>query len=241
MAEQQKTFSMVLSERVADLGEALPKQFNQSRFVNNLMALINDNTDLQKYSQREILAGACKGAVLGLDFLNKEAYLVPYGGHLQFQIDYRGAKKLAKRYAIRPVKDIYAKIVRQGDEFSYSIVDGKQVVNYNPKPFNDGAIVGAFAVCEYVDGGMEVDTMSLKELENTRSSSRAKNSPAWNKFTSEMYKKTVLHRLCKHIEIDFENPTQRDYFDKDMEVEVEEEQHEVVDIFDEAEVIDVVD
>ena len=63
--------------------------------------------------------------------------------------------------------------------------------------------------------------MSLADLENTRKSSKASNSPAWKNFTGEMYKKTVLHRLCKHIELDFENPTQQSNFMAGMEIETD--------------------
>jgi recombination protein RecT len=44
---------------------------------------------------------------------------------------------------------------------------------------------------------------------------------AWKDFTSEMYKKTVLRRLCKHIEIDFENPIQRNIYSSEMEIETD--------------------
>ena len=71
----------------------------------------------------------------------------------------------------------------------------------------------------YADGGIGTDMMSLEELENTRKHSKASNSPAWKSFTSEMYRKTVLRRLCKHIEIDFENPTQRSIYSQEVEIE----------------------
>ena len=136
-------------------------------------------------------------------------------------IDYRGNVKLAKKYSIRPIKDIYAKIVREGDDFNERVMGGEPTIYFNPKPFNDGKIIGAFAVCQFKDGGMVYDTMSVKELENTRSASKAKNSPAWQKFTGEMYKKTVLHRLCKHIELEFDNPEQTTLFREDVEIETD--------------------
>ena len=61
-------------------------------------------------------------------------------------------------------------------------------------------------------------------MENSRKASKASNSPAWTKFTGEMYKKTVLHRLCKHIELDFDTPEQYKYFDEDMQMASTEEQ-----------------
>lgn len=219
--KKELTFSERLRNELTNVQNALPKDFNKERFVQNALALLNDNPNIAKYGQSQIIGGLMKGAYLGLDFYSKECYLVPYGNQLNYQTDYRGAKKLAKKYAIRPVKDIYAKLVHEGDLFEESIDGGNQTFVFKPKAFNDGKIIGAFAVCLYVDGGMQYDTMSLADLENTRKQSKASNSPAWKNFTGEMYKKTVLHRLCKHIELDFENPTQRTTFMAGMEIEAD--------------------
>lgn len=238
IATQQKSFSVVLAEKLDSVSNALPKDFNKARFVQNALALVNDNPGIAKYGQPKIVAGLLKGAYLGLDFYSKECYLIPYGNDLQYQTDYRGAKKLAKKYSIRPIKDIYAKLVREGDAFDEIIVNGEQSINFTPKPFNDGAIIGAFAVCLFVDGGIQYDTMSLADLENTRKQSKASNSPAWKNFTGEMYKKTVLHRLCKNIEIDFENPTQQKEFLADMEIETDTEKIVGAEIVENANTVD---
>lgn len=221
--EVAQPFSKVLSDKLDSVSNALPQDFNKARFVQNALALLNDSPQLQKYGQAQLMGGLLKGAYLGLDFYSKECYLIPYGDQLNYQTDYRGAKKLAKKYSIRPIKDIYAKLVREGDEFEETIINGEQGINFKPKAFNDGKVIGAFAVCLYQDGGMIYDTMSVADLENTRKSSKASNSPAWKNFTGEMYKKTVLHRLCKHIELDFENPTQQSAFTAGMEIETDTE------------------
>ena len=218
---EKKQFSVALTEKLDSVSEALPKGFNKARFTQNAIALLNDNPGIAKYGQNQIIGGLMKGAYLGLDFYSKECYLIPYGQSLNYQTDYRGEKKLAKKYSIRPIKDIYAEIVREGDEFSIGVKDNERVVNFVPKPFNDGKIVGAFAVVEYQDGGIGTDTMSISELENTRKHSKAANSMAWKDFTSEMYKKTVLRRLCKHIEIDFENTMQRTIYAQEAEIETD--------------------
>lgn len=217
----KQDFSVTLTEKLNSVSEALPKDFNKSRFVQNTLSLLNDNPDLAKYGQAQLVSGLMKGAYLGLDFFSKESYLVPYGSKLNYQTSYKGAQKLVKKYSIRPVKDIYAKLVREGDLFEEEIKDGDPNFTFKPKAFNDGAIIGAFAVVLFADGGMQYEVMSLKELENTRKQSKAQNSPAWKNFTGEMYRKTVIHRLCKHIEIDFENPTQQSAFLAGMEIETD--------------------
>lgn len=214
------TFSDYLMGQLVKVEDALPQGFNKARFVQNSIALLNDNPAIAKFPKPQIVAGLMKGSYLGLDFYSKECYLVAYGNQLNFQIDYRGNVKLAKKYSIRPINDIYAKLVRDGDEFDMWVENGEQKIEFKPVPFNDGKIVGAFAVCVYEDGGMICDTMSLADLENTRKSSKASNSPAWQKFTGEMYKKTVLHRLCKMIELEFDNPNQNKLFGEDMEIEI---------------------
>lgn len=221
VAEQKPTsFSEYLMGQLVKIDDALPQGFNKARFVQNSIALLNDKPELAKFPKPQIAAGLLKGSYLGLDFYNKECYLVAYGNSLNFQIDYRGNVKLAKKYSIRPIKDIYAKLVRQGDEFDMWVDEnGEQRISFKPLPFNDGKIIGAFACCVYVDGGIICDTMSLADLENTRKASKASNSPAWTKFTGEMYKKTVLHRLCKMIELEFDNPNQNKLFGEDMEIE----------------------
>lgn len=239
------SFSTQLTTSLMDVKDALPKELNIPRFVQNAVALLNDNNTLmsfaQKYGTAQIKQGIMKSAYLGLDAINKECYLIPYGSQLNFMIDYRGNVKLAKKYSIRPIKDIYAKIVREGDEIIEKVVNGEPTLDFTPKPFNDGKIIGAFAVCLYKDGGMIYDTMSIKELENTRSASKAKNSPAWEKFTGEMYKKTVLHRLCKHIELEFDNPQQKELFGEDVAIETDTQKVVEREIEDNANTVEFID
>lgn len=221
----KQTFSVALMDSLNCVEEALPADFNKTRFVQNAVALLNDNEQLKTYAKQygtgNIKLGMMKAAYLGLDFMSKEAYLIPYGSQLNFMVDYRGATKLCRKYSIRPIKDIYAKVVREGDEFQEKIVDGHPSIDFKPVPFNNGKIVGAFAVCLFKDGGMIYDVMNLDELERTRKSSKMPNGGAW-KFVEEMYKKTVLHRMAKHIQIDFDSPEQYKYFNEDMEIDTTE-------------------
>lgn len=213
----------VLTNEMAlpSVSDALPKDFNKARFVQNAVALMNENKDLAKYPQAKIVPGLLKGAYLGLDFFNKECYLIPYGQDLQFQVDYKGSIKLAKKYAVRPVDEIYARIVRDGDEFSEEVRDNEPIINFKPKPFNNGKIIGAFAVCQYKDGGSKVEVMSIEQLDAAKRMSKAQTGTAWKFFAEEMYKKTVIRRLCKGIPIEMENPTQEALMHDDTIIEAE--------------------
>lgn len=186
---------------------ALPKNFNPLRFKQNALAVLND-LDITKMKGQEFNLARClmKGAYLGLDFFNKECYVITYGGQPQFMTDYKGEEKLCKKYSINPIKDIYAKLVREGDFFEEVIDSGKQYINFKPVSFNTSNIIGAFAVVYYKDGSMAYETMSKAEIEYIRDNfSKSKNGSAWTKSFGEMAKKTVLRRLCKHIELDFDS------------------------------------
>lgn len=223
IAEKKETFSELMLRSLDEVSDGLPAEFNKLRFVANAVSLLNENDTLKEFAQKhgttQIKLGLLKAAYLNLDVSTQEAYLIPYGAKLQFAPSYRGCVKLVQKYSIRPVNNIYAKVVRAGDQFTEKIVDGKPTIDFLPLPFNDAEIVGAFAVCEFQDGGLQYDVMSIKDLEQTRKASKMANGPAWKQYPSEMYKKVVIHRLCKHIQIDFDSPEQYKYFNEDNQAD----------------------
>ena len=63
--------------------------------------------------------------------------------------------------------------------------------------------------------------MNVDEINTTRSKSKAVNGDAWKSFYPEMAKKSVIKRLMKRIEIDFETPEQAVYYNEDNEIATE--------------------
>lgn len=225
---------------------ALPKNFNKQRFMQNCMTVLQDGTaDFSKCDSKTVVRTLLKGAFLGLDFFNGECYAIPYGSNVSFQTNYTGEIKLCKRYASNPIQDIYAKVVRDGDQFEEIIENGKQTVTFHPKAFNNGDIIGAFAVCLYKDGGMIYDTMSVAEIEHTRQTfSKAPNSKAWKESYGEMCKKTVLRRLCKLIDLNFDTAEQMQAFEDGSAFDVKEhkpEPEKAVDVYADVESVEVED
>ena len=199
-------FSTQLSDKLVSVESALPKDFNRERFVQNCIAVMNENPQLAKINPAQVIQGLCKGAYLGLDFMNRECYLIPYGNSVQFQTDYKGEVKFTKKYNIRKILDIYAKVVRDGDEFVEEIIDGRPSITFRPQTFSKADIIGAFAIVLFKDGGMLYEVMSVDDINSVRQNySKASQSKAWKYSFDEMCKKTVLRRLCKHLSIDFES------------------------------------
>ena len=220
----RQDFSTALTVELENQKAALPADFNVARFVQNSVALLNGNDVLRdfakNYGTAQIKQGLLRGAYLGLDVLNSEMYLVPYGKTLNFMPSYKGMVKLAQKYATREIKTIYAKVVREGDEFEEVIDHGEPSINFKAVPFNNAEIIGVFAVCQYKDGGMVYEVMSRADVEQCRKSSKAKNSPAWSGFWAEMAKKTVLRRLCKSLSIDMDAKA-AEAFDSGLEIETD--------------------
>lgn len=238
MSNELTTIYTDLTLSLDKQSEALPKNFNKARFVQNCMTVIQEN-DFSKCDSRSVVRTLLKGAFLGLDFFNKECYAIPYGNKAQFQTDYKGETKLCKKYSVNPVKDIYAKIVRDGDLFEEEIREGQQYINFKPLAFNNGKVLGAFAVCLFKDGSMIYDTMSSEDIEKTRKAySKMPNGQAWQNSAGEMYKKTVLRRLCKLIELDFETLEQKKIFEEVGDMEVKQPLGETFNPYAHAEVVD---
>lgn len=220
----KETFSTALSAELESQRAALPADFNITRFVQNSVALLNGNDTLQDFAKQfgtvQIKQGLLRGAYLGLDALNNEMYLIPYGKTLKFMPSYKGMVKLATKYATRPIKTIYAKLVREGDEFEEVIEHGEPSIIFKAVPFNSKPIIGCFAVCQYADGGMVYEVMSRDDVEQCRKYSKAKNSSTWSEFWGEMAKKTVLRRLAKNLSIDMDAKV-AEAFDSGLEIETD--------------------
>ena len=160
-----------LMNQIQEKMNAMPDGFNKDRFVLNCITLIRDM--LKDKKKRENLDGIApesialcmiKGAFLGLDFLSGECYAIPYAGEMNFQTDYKGEVKVCKKHSIEPIKDIFAKVVREGDFYDEGVEDGKQNIVFRPVAFSDKPIIGAFAIVTFKDGSMLYESMSAKEL-----------------------------------------------------------------------------
>lgn len=203
--------------------DALPSNFNKMRFLQNSKSYLTEIKDINRYKEDDIAQQLFKGAVLGLDFLNKECHVISDGADISFQTDYKGEMKLAKKHSVRPLLDIYAKNVREGDKFRESVEEGKPKVHFDPQPFNNSEIIGSFAVALFADGGMIYETMSAEEIELVRKHyGKNRANDTWDKSKGELSKRTVLRRLCKMIDIDFD-AEQRLAFDDGSDFEFNKE------------------
>ena len=244
LVKKEKSFSDSLTADLLEIDSkhGLPVRYNIPKFVNNCLYLLNNNKNLADFSKinggmAKIKAGMIRSAFVGLDFMSNEVYLIPYGNDLNFQISYKGATKLAKKYSIKPISVIYAEVVRQGDDIKYGTNENGQYIEYSPLPFNEGSIRGAFAEVVYSDGSRQYCVMTKAEIDKCRNASKTKGA-VWSQWYEEMAKKTVLKRLCKSIDIDFDNAEQRVAFEEREDFAEEVEPEIVDDVYADCEVIE---
>lgn len=151
-------------------------------------------------------------AQLNLNPANNELYILPYKAGdkyvLNFEESYLGKRKKVKKFSADKLVDAIAFVVREGDVYEPDIdIENGDSLVYKPKPFNNGEIIGAVCFLKYTDESRNrVIEMSMEELNQVKEASKQKMggklSPAWVKWEAEMFKKAVLKRALKDVEVE---------------------------------------
>lgn len=129
-----------------------------------------------------------------------QAYLVPYGKTAEMVVGYKGLIELVRRSG--QIRTICANIIRKDDEFIIELGTQKQLI-HRPDWQGTSECIGAYAIAELINGGVEFEVMNMPQLEAIRKASKSKSGP-WQYFPEEMRKKTVLRRLCKRLPVSTE-------------------------------------
>lgn len=213
-AEQKNelTMSGYFTQELDRISAALPENTNMQRLALNFVSLVNDKKELQAYPKEVLATALIRSAQDGLDVLNGEVYIYKgYGGDLTYTPSYRGMKKMAIEKSVKPVSEIYAKEIHEGDTLDEEIVHGVSHINFKSNILNKNKpVIGAFAVCLFKDGSEIYEIMTIDELNAVKAKSR--NSGAWKDFPGEMRKKSVIRRLVKNITVSWDNKEQMDAF-----------------------------
>ena len=209
--KKELTMSGYFSEELDRISGALPADFNKQRFALNFVSLIQDKPELQQYSKEVLATALVRSAQDNLDALNNEVYIYKgYSDKLTYTISYKGLKKMAIEKSIKPIKQITAKVVYEGDTLDEEIVNGEAHLHYKSSLVNKKNPVGVFALATFKDGSETYEILTKEETDKIKSKSR--NSGAWRDFETEMMKKSAVRRLCKNIPLDFSGKQQADAF-----------------------------
>src|SRR5574344_1528616 len=89
---KQDTVRGLLKSMEGEIKNALPAYLPVEKFIRTALTAINSNPKLASCSQESLLAAIMNSAQLGLEFNTPlgEAYLIPYGNRVNFQLGYQG-------------------------------------------------------------------------------------------------------------------------------------------------------
>lgn len=178
----------------------------KGEFINNLTALVSNDTKLQQCEPLTLMYAGLKATALRLPFDPNlgQAYVIPYKNNrerkteAQFQIGYKGFVQLAIRSC--QFQTINTTDIREGELLGRDLMTGeiqcKALPNREQLP-----IIGYLAYFKLTNGFSKSLFMSAEEIEQhaTRYSQgyrgKNKDSSLWSTDKEQMAKKTVLKRL----------------------------------------------
>ena len=125
------------------------------------------------------------------------------------------------------MKSINAEIIYDGDDFVYSIEDGRKVfVRHEQDVMNidNDKIKGAYAVAVMADGTKLLEVMNIKQIKQSwqQGYGYKEKGGTHEKFADQMAKKTVINRLCKMITNTYGDEAVIDTFERLEESEGED-------------------
>jgi len=196
------------------------------------------------------LAKACELDLVAGGVLHR-ASLVPMwdkkskGYNAELWIEYTGLMDLVKRSG--EVAHFKAEVVYENDEFEHSFdLEKGEVLRHKKCHNNTGDLLLAYAVCFFKDGQRQVEVMRKDQINKIRKSSRSPESGPWAQHTEEMWRKTVIRRICKYLPLTpkttavLEHDIQSDFGSMGIEA-IDVDVHEQDDTLDAKNVIDVQD
>lgn len=196
-APQDNVRNLLMSMK-GEIKNALPQYLPTEKFVRTSLTAINSNPKLLACSPQSLIAAVMNSAQLGLEFNTPlgEAYLIPYGNKVQFQIGYQGLLKLAHNTG--QFKRITAKEVHDNDEFSIDYGTG-EIVHKPVIRGESGEVIGYYAVYETKEGGRDSFYMSKEDAENYgRKFSKSYSSGPWTSNFHSMAKKSCIIQVLKY-------------------------------------------
>ena len=204
-ASPSKGMEQLLSKMGGQIQKALPSMVSSERFQRVALTAFSNNTKLQQCDPMSFIAAMMQSAQLGLEPNTPlgQAYLIPYGKQVQFQIGYKGLLELAQRSG--KIKTLYAHEVRENDTFDidYGL---NQTLTHKPLLKGDrGEVIGYYAVYHLDTGGNSFIFMTKDEvLEHAKRFSKTYNSGPWQTDFDAMAKKTVIKQLLKYAPLSIE-------------------------------------
>lgn len=193
----------LLLQSKEQIAAALPKHVSPDRMSRMALTEIRKNQALARCDPYSFIGALIQCSQLGLEPGSGlgHAYLIPFKNQVQLVVGYQGMIDLALRSG--KVDSIYADVVYIGDEFDYFVKNGVQELYHKPgwKDRKAENITHVYAIAQIKNGGYVVEVMSADEVAQIEQENRkgSNMSLVWQKYWSEMAKKTVIRRIYKKL------------------------------------------
>lgn len=193
------TIRVLLEKSKPQIALALPRHLSADRILRISMTSIRRTPKLLACNPQSLLGAIMQASQLGLepDGVLGHAYLVPFKEEVQLIVGYKGLIDLARRSG--QLSTIYARVVCAKDQFEYAYGLTERLEHIPSAEVDPGEMVAAYAVARLKDGAQQFEVMTSREITAIRERSRAKDDGPWVTDPAEMWKKTVLRRLCKML------------------------------------------
>lgn len=195
----------LMYEMAKEIEAALPSMISSERFQRVALTAFSNNPKLQQCEPMSFIAAMMESAQLGLEPNTPlgQAYLIPFGGKVQFQIGYKGLLELAQRSG--KIKTLYAHEVRENDEFDIDYGLEQKLIHKPLLKGNRGEVIGYYAVYHLDTGGHSFVFMTKQEiLEHAMKFSKTFKMGPWQTDFDAMAKKTVIKQLLKYAPLSIE-------------------------------------
>jgi recombination protein RecT len=129
-----------------------------------------------------------------------QAHLVPYKGKCTLIPGYEGLIELVRREG--STKRLEAHVVYMNDKFEYKTGLTTTLVHEPTLDGDPGDLRLAYAVAEFKDGQFHVEVMTRLQIEKIRNGTAAWQKgydTPWRTEPDEMWRKTVIRRICKQL------------------------------------------
>lgn len=230
----EASLNTLLKKMGPEIQRALPKHMDADRIARIALTAVRTTPKLLDCDQISFVAALMQSAQLGVEPNTGlgQAYLIPYGKQVQFQLGYKGLIDLAVRSG--QYKAIYAHEVFQEDEFSYSYGLHKDLVHV-PSQNPQGEPIGYYAVYHLKNGGYDFVYWTRERIEKhahkfSQAVQKGWTSP-WKTNYDAMAKKTVLKEVLKFApkSIELQKVVEAD---ETIKTEVSKDMSEVIDVTD---------
>ena len=199
---KQNDVNTILTSLKPQIAQALPKHLTAERMCQMTTTLVTQNQEIAKCSVPSIVGAVMQASILGFEPVSAlgQCYFVPYGGHVQFQIGYKGYLRLAQNS--KEVKNIYAEVVRVGDKFEYELGLEPKLKHIPNLDAGDNKLTHVYAVAHLLNGGYQFVVLSRNQIEALRLRNPSQKSGikgAWATDYEAMAKGKAIKQLAKYL------------------------------------------